>query len=317
MYVAVLEHAAKIERTLKVDGCAAFLCENLDVWFAQYGLKNRKVMVIYASSLALLSHCYPYGEMAYRYLPQMIKNHLLSIYPMLNMSDMIITNTCVSSIDAIQNAWLCLMENLYDYVIVIGYDFNSDFISDGLDAMQLLSSEETLIPFANPKGIVLSSGVGMLLLSGRERSKYTIRACSVVNDSVGIASIEKNQRGLRRAIDDVLLNSKIEKKGIDLVMCSCNGTQEVNDAYISAANAMGFSEEAVCSIKKQHVLGATGVIELHLCLLGIEEGNLAETLSFYHHFVPPKRSFFPPFNILFLGIGFSGINGAMIVMIDV
>ena len=300
MYVAVLEHAAKIERTLKVDGCAAFICENLDVWFAQYCLKNRKVMVIYASSLALLSHCYPYGEMAYRYLPQMIKNHLLSIYPMLNMSDMIITNTCISSIDAIQNALLCLMENLYDYVIVIGYDFNSDFISDGLDAMQLLSPEETL-----------------LLLSGRERSKYTIRDCSVVNDSVGIASIEKNQRGLRRAIDDVLLNSKIEKKGIDLVMCSCNGTQEVNHAYISAANAMGFSEEAVCSIKKQHVLGATGVIELHLCLLGIEEGNLAETLSFYHHFVPPKRRFFPPFNILFLGIGFSGINGAMIVMIDV
>ena len=64
MYVAVLEHAAKIERTLKVDGCAAFICENLDVWFAQYCLKNRKVMVIYASSLALLSHCYPYGEMA-------------------------------------------------------------------------------------------------------------------------------------------------------------------------------------------------------------------------------------------------------------
>ena len=110
MYVAVLEHAAKIERTLKVDGCAAFICENLDVWFAQYCLKNRKVMVIYASSLALLSHCYPYGEMAYRYLPQMIKNHLLSIYPMLNMSDMIITNTCISSIDAIQNALLCLME---------------------------------------------------------------------------------------------------------------------------------------------------------------------------------------------------------------
>ena len=55
MYVAVLEHAAKIERTLKVDGCAAFICENLDVWFAQYCLKNRKVMVIYASSLALLS----------------------------------------------------------------------------------------------------------------------------------------------------------------------------------------------------------------------------------------------------------------------
>ena len=159
MYVAVLEHAAKIERTLKVDGCAAFICENLDVWFAQYCLKNRKVMVIYASSLALLSHCYPYGEMAYRYLPQMIKNHLLSIYPMLNMSDMIITNTCISSIDAIQNALLCLMENLYDYVIVIGYDFNSDFISDGLDAMQLLSPEETLIPFANSKGIVLSSGV--------------------------------------------------------------------------------------------------------------------------------------------------------------
>ena len=53
MYVAVLEHAAKIERTLKVDGCAAFICENLDVWFAQYCLKNRKVMVIYASSLAL------------------------------------------------------------------------------------------------------------------------------------------------------------------------------------------------------------------------------------------------------------------------
>ena len=47
---------------------------------------------------------------------------------------------------------------------------------------------------------------------------------------------DKNQRGLRRAIDDVLLNSKIEKKGIDLVMCSCNGTQEVNHAYISAAN---------------------------------------------------------------------------------
>lgn len=40
MYVAVLEHAAKIERTLKVDGCAAFICENLDVWFAQYCLKT-------------------------------------------------------------------------------------------------------------------------------------------------------------------------------------------------------------------------------------------------------------------------------------
>ena len=81
MYVAVLEHAAKIERTLKVDGCAAFLCENLDVWFAQYGLKNRKVMVIYASSLALLSHCYPYGEMAYRYLPQMIRTICLQYIP--------------------------------------------------------------------------------------------------------------------------------------------------------------------------------------------------------------------------------------------
>lgn len=317
MYVAVLEHAAKIGRNLHIDGCAAFICENLDAWFAQYRLKSRKIMVIYASSLALVSHSYRYGEMVYRYLPKMIKNHLFSIYHMLNISNMIITNTCVSSIDAIQNAWLCLMENLYDYVIIIGYDFNSDFISDGLDSMHLLSSEEVFIPFANPKGIVLSSGVGMLLLSGRERSQYTIRACSVVNDSVGIASIEKNQRGLRRAIDDVLLNSKIEEKGIDLVMCSCNGTQEVNHAYISAANAMGFSEETVCSIKKQHVLGATGVIELHLCLSGIEKGNLAKTLHFYHHLVPRNRSFLPPFNILFLVIGFSGINGAMIVTVDV
>lgn len=62
--------------------------------------------------------------------------------------------------------------------------------------------------------------------------------------------------------------------------------------------------------------GATGVIELHLCLLGIEEGNLAETLSFYHHFVP-QREVFSPIQYPLLGIGFSGINGAMIVMIDV
>ena len=80
---------------------------------------------------------------------------------------------------------------------------------------------------------------------------------------------------------------------------------------------MGFSEETVCSIKKQHVLGATGVIELHLCLSGIEEGNLAETLYFYHHFVPQNIRFLSPFNILFLGLGFSGINGAMIVTVDV
>ena len=83
----------------------------------------------------------------------------------------------------------------------------------------------------------------------------TIRDCSVVNDSVGIASIEKNQRGLRRAIDDVLLNSKIEKKGIDLVMCSCNGTQEVNHAYISAANAMVSQRRLCAQSRNSHVLG--------------------------------------------------------------
>jgi len=195
-----------------------------------------------------------------------------------NNNSVIVSNACISGLQAIQYGCQALQLKKYTHVIVTGADCVSEFVLSGFHSFQALSPFPCTPFDKNRAGVSLGEGCGTLILSCTPNIENNIEILSVVssNDANHLSGPSRTGEGLASAIQGAIKDAGI--RDIDIDVISAHGTATLyNDEMESLAfKTTGVSNAPVYSIKGNigHCLGASGIIET----IVLANSMLADTL---------------------------------------
>jgi 3-oxoacyl-[acyl-carrier-protein] synthase-1 len=195
-----------------------------------------------------------------------------------NNNSVIVSNACISGLQAIQYGCQALQSKKYTHVIVTGADCVSEFVLSGFHSFQALSPFPCTPFDKNRAGVSLGEGCGTLILSCTPNTENNIEILSVVssNDANHLSGPSRTGEGLASAIQGAIKDAGI--RDIDIDVISAHGTATLyNDEMESLAfKTTGVSNAPVYSIKGNigHCLGASGIIET----IVLANSMLADTL---------------------------------------
>lgn len=198
-----------------------------------------------------------------------------------------VSSTCSSGLNAVGMGYQFIKAGLTDKILVLGYDFVSDFILSGIRATRGLSME-AIKPFdVNRNGMVLGDGTGALILEDYDCARK--RNANVYAEVAGYRSFSEAYHLMVPDLKGVMGANCLKYNNItsknSFLMVSSNGTKH-NDQSIYESIASQFDAEKpfVSGVKAQigHTLGASGIIEgiatikslkekILLPLFGVEE----------------------------------------------
>ena len=140
-------------------------------------------------------------------------------------------------------------------------------------------------------GFVLSEGAGILVLEEYEHAKKRnaniyaeLLGYSATDDGYHITAPLPDGAGAARAMKLALIDAGIEPEKVDYINAHGTGT-ELNDIAESAAIKSVFGEHAyelhISSTKSSlgHLLGASGAVELIVCVKAINESAIPPTIN--------------------------------------
>ncbi|WP_066495032.1 beta-ketoacyl synthase N-terminal-like domain-containing protein [Abyssisolibacter fermentans] len=197
-----------------------------------------------------------------------------------------VTNTCVSGASALLIVEQLLKNDILDQCFIVGFDYISGFISDGLECLKILNKGKTMNYFSdNKQGILLGEGVGTLLIGKNylPDSNFRIKSSVITNDSYDILKPCKSGQGLKLAIKKAIKKSKYKWSDLDIICFCSNGTKiidEVNDKLLNYIFDCYNVQAKVTSIKHLigHTLGASNIIEL-IALFLMMENHYVPTIT--------------------------------------
>ena len=196
----------------------------------------------------------------------------------------VVSNACISGLQAIQYACFALSQEKYKYVIVSGADMVSDFVLAGFNSFQALSPFPCTPFDKNRAGLSLGEGAGSLLLSTELPLAECIEIASIAssNDANHLSGPSRTGEGLSNAIHNALHLSG--NKGEDIDLISSHGTATIyNDEMESLAfQTAGLLSAPVHSIKGNlgHTLGAAGLIETVLLAACMRNNQLLPSYGY-------------------------------------
>jgi 3-oxoacyl-[acyl-carrier-protein] synthase II len=140
-------------------------------------------------------------------------------------------------------------------------------------------------------GFVLAEGAGVLILEEENHAKKRgariyaeLLGYGATDDAYHITAPLPNGEGAAKAMELALADARIDKDGVDYINAHGTGT-DLNDIGESAAIRSLFGQQAykipVSSTKSAigHSLGATGAIELIICVNVINESVIPPTIN--------------------------------------
>jgi 3-oxoacyl-[acyl-carrier-protein] synthase II len=140
-------------------------------------------------------------------------------------------------------------------------------------------------------GFVLSEGAGILVLEEESHAKKRganiyaeLLGYGATDDGYHITAPPPNGEGAAMAMKLALIDAGVEKEKIDYINAHGTGT-ELNDISESIAIKSVFGDHAyklaVSSTKSclGHLLGATGAVELIVCVKAINESTIPPTIN--------------------------------------
>ena len=212
---------------------------------------------------------------------------------------LIISNTCCSSIDALEIAQCYIQSDKYEYILVISFDFAHEFIINGLKNYNLLAKDEM------SNGLRLTSSVVCTLLSKEEfncNSRAEIISCNVLNDARSITSIDSSGKALKLAIKKSIAEAGININNLHSVLAAYNGIKE-NDAMINMVlSTMLVKDMQIQIIKSKtnigHSLGSSGILEISIYIDSIINSYINKQYKTIY--------------LLYISAGFSGVVSAMV-----
>lgn len=194
----------------------------------------------------------------------------------------VVSNACISGVQAILTGARLIRAGLFENVIINGTDIITEFVMSGFSSFKSLSNGPCR-PFDKTRdGLSLGEGSGTLILSvnpPHSDRHVTVGEGFSSNDANHISGPSRTGEGLFIAIDNVMKKSPVT---VDYI--SSHGTAtSYNDEMESLAIARaGLLKVPVNSFKGYwgHTLGAAGVIESIMCVYSLREKVLLRTKGY-------------------------------------
>jgi 3-oxoacyl-[acyl-carrier-protein] synthase II len=252
-----------------------------------------------------------------------------------------VVSACASSNHAIGEAFCNIVSGRSDVVITGGAE--AALTPVGLASFCAARSLSTRNddpagasrPFDRDRdGFVLSDGAGILILEEESHAKK--RGANIYAELLGYAATDDgyhitapppNGEGAARAMELALIDAGIEREKVNYINAHGTGT-ELNDIAESAAIRTVFGEFAyklcVSSTKSciGHLLGASGAVELIVCVKTITESVIPPTINLEHldprcdlkmDFVPLQARQANVNVAMSNSLGFGGHNACLVV----
>ncbi|MHC4789831.1 MAG: beta-ketoacyl-ACP synthase II [Planctomycetota bacterium] len=209
-----------------------------------------------------------------------------------------VVSACASGAHAIGEAYCNILAGRSDIVITGGAEAALTPIGlASFCAARSLSTrnenpEAASRPFDKDRdGFVLAEGTGIMILEEYEHAKKhganiyaELLGYSATDDGYHITAPLPEGTGAAKAMELALADAGIDKEDIDYINAHGTGT-ELNDIAESAAIRNVFGDHAyklhVSSTKSQlgHLLGASGAVELIVCIKVINESVIPPTIN--------------------------------------
>jgi len=231
-----------------------------------------------------------------------------------------VATACASAANAIGNSIYLIRDNICDQLITGGSEAAMTRMALAAFAnMRALSKNENpetaSCPFDSKRdGFVFSEGAGIVIVEELESAQA--RGANILAEIVGfgtscdaghITSPDEEGRGAAQAMQAALDDAEIKAEQIDYINAHGTSTPLGDKAETQAIkNVFGESAHSVSisSTKSQlgHSLGATGGIELIICIKAIQEGIVPPTANLTDpdpdcdlDYTPLKPQHHPPF----------------------
>jgi 3-oxoacyl-[acyl-carrier-protein] synthase-1 len=196
---------------------------------------------------------------------------------------LVISDACISGVQAIITGARMIRAGLYDNVVINGTDIISEFVVSGFSAFKSLS-QGPCMPFDKRRdGLSLGEGSGTIILTADPSlaadPKIIAGEGFSTNDANHISGPSRTGEGLWLAISSLL-----SRTGGKISYISAHGTATpYNDEMESIAiTRAGLQDVPVNSFKGYwgHTLGAAGIIESVMGIHSVRNGILFRTEGF-------------------------------------
>jgi 3-oxoacyl-[acyl-carrier-protein] synthase-1 len=234
----------------------------------------------------------------------------------------VVSNACISGVQAIIVGTRLLHANLFDNVVINGTDIISEFVISGFNSLKSLSNCPCR-PFDKLReGLSLGEASGTIVLTGKPSRSGSAKMIIVGegysnNDANHISGPSRNGEGLFRAIDKLL---KKPPGPIDYISAHGTATPYNDEMESIAITRAGLQTVPVNSFKGYwgHTLGAAGIIESIMCIYSLRESILFSTKGYQESGVTNPIHIIDRMmhkeirNCLKLASGFGGCNAALL-----
>lgn len=235
----------------------------------------------------------------------------------------VISNACISGVQAIITGARLIRAGVYDTVIINGTDIVSEFVQSGFNSFKSLSTGPCR-PFDKTRdGLSLGEGSGTIILTSipalsKSKEKILVGEGCTTNDANHISGPSRTGEGLFLAINRVLKKTHAE---IDFISSHGTATLYNDEMEAMAITRAGLQSVPVNSFKGfwGHTLGAAGIIETVMSVYSLKENVLVNTLGYKemgltNPLVIIDREIRKELNsCLKIASGFGGCNAAIIL----
>ncbi len=235
---------------------------------------------------------------------------------------LIVSNACVSGVQATILANDLVKNDLYDTIIVVGGDLVSRFTLSGFSALNALSYTKCK-PFDEKRdGINLGECCAALVVSSKiepNQGIARIAASSSTTDAHHTVAPSREGVGLTRAIKNCL--AQRDQTDIDFISAHGTATRYNDEMEALAIHKNNLNDVPLNSLKGYfgHTLGAAGILETVLSLESLQKGQTIASLGFTNLGVSSKVNVLHRSNkknmkcFLKTAAGFGGVNSAMLI----
>jgi 3-oxoacyl-[acyl-carrier-protein] synthase-1 len=234
----------------------------------------------------------------------------------------VISNACISGVQAIITGAHLIRAGLYDTVIINGTDIVSEFVLSGFNSFKSLSTGPCR-PFDKTRdGLSLGEGSGTLILTSKpslskSKEKILVGEGFTANDANHISGPSRTGEGLFLAINRLLKRTPAE---IDFISAHGTATLYNDDMEAIAITRAGLQSVPVNSFKGYwgHTLGAAGIIESVMSVYSLRNNVLINTLGYHEMGLTNPLAIIDKVtkkeitNCLKIASGFGGCNAAIL-----
>jgi 3-oxoacyl-[acyl-carrier-protein] synthase II len=226
---------------------------------------------------------------------------LISIHYNLRGPNYVVATACASATNAIGDAMYAIRRNDADVIVTGGAEAALTPMGiSGFANMRALSERneepaKASRPFDRDRdGFVLSEGAGALVLEEYEHAKSRgariyaeVLGFGATADAGHITQPDEEGTGAARAMQNALADAKLDPSAVGYINAHGTSTQ-LGDQAETAAIKRVFGDHAenvsISSTKSQlgHLLGASGGVELALCVLALRDSVAPPTINLDH-----------------------------------